>query len=334
MTFKARPVVKRTHRPSWETDNRRNLMFNIGFGLAVVAALLILAGAAGASWYGDHLASVASVNGVGISKDDLRDRIAVDSFRIDHAKSLIRDELSAGRMTESDATTQTNALDQSLQSVNSTALEELIDAELQRQLASQQGVTVTDADVNAKLTAEATSQEWRHVWVISVTPDVSANATTPTDAQKAAAQAKADGALKDLQGGKAWNDVVKAVSADSSAASDGDLGWKSASDTSLDPAFHDALFAAQLNTPTAVILGADGDYRIGRVDGDPGSRARQLVPADDLQHDVARRVQEGGSSRRHEGQARSEVRGRSHAEADGPAPGQRDLHRRQPGWHG
>lgn len=265
MTFKARPVVKRTHRPSWETDNRRNLMFNIGFGLAVVAALLILAGAAAASWYGDHLASVASVNGSNITKDDLRERIAVDSFRIDHAKSLIRDELSAGRISQTDATTQTNSLDQSLQSVNSTALEELIDAELQRQLAGQQGVTVSDADINAKLTEEATSQEWRHVWVIAVTPEVSANAAAPTDAQKAAAQAKADGALKDLQSGKAWNDVVKAVSTDSSASSDGDLGWKSATDTSLDPAFHDALFAAPLNTPTAVVAGADGDYRIGRV---------------------------------------------------------------------
>ncbi len=265
MTFRSRPVVKRTHRPSWESETRHTLLLNIGFGVAVIAALLILAGAAAASWYGDHLAAVATVNGTTITKDDLRDRIMVDSFRIDHQKSLIRDELSAGRISQQDATTQTNALDQSLSSVDSTALEELIDAELQRELAAQQGITVTDGDINAALTTEATSKEYRHVWMIAVAPETSSGATAPTDAQKAAAKAKADQALKDLQGGKAWGDVAKAVSTDASASSEGDLGWKAADDTSLDQAFHDALFAAQPNTPTAVTEGADGVYRIGRV---------------------------------------------------------------------
>ena len=49
MTFRAKPVVKRDHRPAWETQDRRNFYLNLGFGLIVVLAVLILAIAAAVS---------------------------------------------------------------------------------------------------------------------------------------------------------------------------------------------------------------------------------------------------------------------------------------------
>ena len=42
MTFRAKPVVKRGHKNAWEAHDRRNLYLNLGFGLVVVAAVLIL----------------------------------------------------------------------------------------------------------------------------------------------------------------------------------------------------------------------------------------------------------------------------------------------------
>ena len=42
MTFRARPVVKRAQKPSWESRDRKNFYLNLGFGLVVVAALAIL----------------------------------------------------------------------------------------------------------------------------------------------------------------------------------------------------------------------------------------------------------------------------------------------------
>ena len=75
MTFRARPVVKRTDRAG--RSPRRSLLLNLGFGLVIVVALLILAAAAAASYYGDHLASIASVNGHDISKDQLRVLLAL-----------------------------------------------------------------------------------------------------------------------------------------------------------------------------------------------------------------------------------------------------------------
>ena len=74
MTFRAKPVVKRAHRPAWEAQDRRNFYLNLGFGLIVVLAVVILGVAAGLAYYNDHLASVGSVDGQSISKDDLKDR--------------------------------------------------------------------------------------------------------------------------------------------------------------------------------------------------------------------------------------------------------------------
>ncbi len=74
MTFRAKPVVKRAHRSSWEGQDRRNLFLNIGFGLIVILAVGILVVAAGVTYYNDHLAPVGSINGQSVSKDEYRDR--------------------------------------------------------------------------------------------------------------------------------------------------------------------------------------------------------------------------------------------------------------------
>ena len=53
----------------------------------------------------------------------------------------------------------------------------------------------------------------------------------PTAAQTAAAKAKAEAAVKDLQGGKSWEDVAKTVSTDTAtAAQAGDLGFLTSDD--------------------------------------------------------------------------------------------------------
>jgi parvulin-like peptidyl-prolyl isomerase len=98
-----------------------------------------------------------------------------------------------------------------------------------------------------------------------VTPQIDSGKTVPTDAQKAAAKKIADQALTDITtGAKKWVDVAKAVSTDSSKATGGDIGWIDKSATE-DKAFLDAVFAAAQDKPTAVLVGADGTYRIGRV---------------------------------------------------------------------
>ncbi len=272
MTFRAKPVVKRAHRPAWEAQDRRNFYLNIGFGLIVLLALVILGIAIGLSYYNDHLSSVGSVNGQSISKDDLRDRVAIESWRLDESERRVRTAVVAGHLTEAQGTSAESTITDQKNNIASIALERIIDTRLQASLAAQEGVTVTPADVDARLQVEATTPETRHVWMIEVAPVTDAGAVEPTAAQKADAKAKAEAALTDLQGGKAWEDVAKTVSTDTATAPQaGDLGWLAADDTQTDESFLKAVFATSANTPTAVVEGADGHYRIGR--------ASEIVPA-------------------------------------------------------
>ena len=266
MTFKAKPVVKRAQRPSMDSHARRNLYLNIGFGLVTAVAILLLLVAAGLSWYNDHLASVGSVNGQQITKDDYADRFKIESWRLDQIEQAIRTDVAAGHLTDTEGQSQLSSVNQARQTLTGDALERIIDNRLQASLAAEEGITVTPAEVDERLLKEATNPETRHVWSIEVKPEQDIGAAAPTSAQTAAAKAKADAALKDLQGGKAWETVAQSVSTDTTtSAQSGDLGWIRATDTSLDDAFQKAVFAAKADTPTDVIEGADGIFRIGRV---------------------------------------------------------------------
>lgn len=266
MTFRAKPVVKRAHRPAWEAQDRRNFYLNLGFGLIVVLAVLILAIAAGLTYYNDHLASVGSVDGQSVTKDEFTDRLQVETWRLDETDRRISTEVAAGHLTDAQGTAQKTTVDQQRQQLPAIALERLIDSKLQAKLAGQEGVAITPQDIDARLLVEATTRESRHAWVIEVEPATDLGAIGPTAVQKADAKAKAEQALKDIQGGKAWEDVAKTVSTDASTAPQaGDLGWLQADDTRADEAFLKALFAAPANTPTAVVEGSDGIFRIGRA---------------------------------------------------------------------
>jgi parvulin-like peptidyl-prolyl isomerase len=264
MTFRAKPVVKRTHRTSWESRDRRNLYTNLGFGLVVVVAVVILAIAAVATWYDQHLAPVASVNGQAITKDDFNDRFAIESFRLAEAVSRVNTEAAAGRLTKEQQAAQIQFIQQRQQQIASIVLERLIDTRVTNALASQEGVAITPAEIDAQLVKEATLPEQRHAWIIEVEPKVDADKDAPTADQKAEAKKTADKALADLAAGKAWEDVAKGASTASTAPIGGDLGWIS-KDSNLDQKFLDAVFALDPNARTTVIEGEDGIFRIGRV---------------------------------------------------------------------
>jgi parvulin-like peptidyl-prolyl isomerase len=240
------------------------MLLNLGFGLTVAAAILLLLLAWGVSWYNDHLVAAGSVNGTSITRDDLTKQVAINQFRAGYQKSRIRTLLAAGHIGAADAEARNNVIDQRLQQIGPLSLEQLIDGTLQASLATDQGVTVTDADVDARLKEEATTPELRHAWVIEVKPEVVAGATGPTDEAVATARATADKALADLRAGQDWETVAKAVSTAASKDQAGDLGFID-ENTALDAAFREAILAVAVDTPTEVVTGSDTIFRLGRV---------------------------------------------------------------------
>lgn len=262
MTLRARPSGNRSR--TWDERDRRSFLLNIGFGLTVVVAILLLGVAFGAKWYSDHLSPAATVNGESISKDAYQTQLKINSFRIGYQQARLRTLLTAQRIRTSDYENRISVLDQRTQQANVIALEQLIDGRILQQLAPGEGVTVSDADVDAQVTKEATTPELRHAWMIAIEPTLAAGETTATDAEKAVAKAAADKALADLKAGKDWDTIAKSVSTDTSKDQAGDLGFLD-KNAGLEQPFVDALFQAPANTPTSVILGEDGIYRIGRV---------------------------------------------------------------------
>jgi parvulin-like peptidyl-prolyl isomerase len=265
MTFRAKPVVKRTHRSGWDTRDRRNLYLNVAFGLVVLVAVAILAVAAGATWYDQHLSAVASVSGQPITKDDLNNRIRIEAWRLDAASRRLNTEHAAGMLTEDEWKQQLDQVDQGRSAIAQVSFERLIDSRVQASLATQEGITVTPQQIDEEITREATSPEQRRAWMIEVAPKADED-KDPTAAQKAHAKATVDKALADLVAGKSWDEVAKAVSgAGGGTATTGDEGWITADTTSFDPTFLAALLALQKDGRTGVVEGEDGAYRIGRV---------------------------------------------------------------------
>lgn len=263
MTLRAKPVARRRGRAGWEPGDRRNNLINIGFFVAIGLSVLILVGYAAWSWYDDHFGAAATVNGVVITKDELRNRARIETFRLDYIESRITTLRNKGRITEADAESQLQFLQQRRQQLSSLALERLVDVELMATLATEHGVTVEEADVEAQLIKEATIQEQRHTWMIEVEPDVDPDTGEIEDEQREAAQDKAEAALRRLRSGESWEDVAREVSTSGLAPQAGDLGWLS-EESGYDEPFMAAVWAAEINEPTGVIEGEDDIYRIGR----------------------------------------------------------------------
>ena len=263
MTFRVRPV----DRGRVGNDrSRRTLYMNIGFGLAVVIAVLILIVVGFTTWYGEHLAAAASIDGQTITKDQFADRAGVEAFRLQQQANRIQSEVAAGRLTQSQADAKVQSLNGQLDSNTfaSTVLEKIIDSRIQGRLAAQMGVAVTDQQIDQKITEDKTRKEERHVLLIAVEPTIDTGKTTPTAVQTAAAKKAAEDALAQVKAGKAFADVAKSTSTDASKSAGGDVGWLD-HDATEDKAWLDAVFKLDVNGVTDVIVGTDGTYRIGKV---------------------------------------------------------------------
>jgi len=151
MTFRAKPVVKRAQKPSWESRDRKTFLLNLGFAIVVAAAVLILLVAVALSYYNDHLVSVGSVGGQAISKDELRDRVLVEGWRLTEADRRISTQKALGHLSAAQAESQAQVVAQQRDQLVAIALERIIDTRIQAGLATTEGVTVTDADPAANV---------------------------------------------------------------------------------------------------------------------------------------------------------------------------------------
>ena len=265
MTIRVRPVDRDR---SGRDPNRRTFYTNLAFGATVAISVLILVVVGITTWYNAHLAAAASVDGQTITKDQFVDRATVEVFRLRQLVARVNADLAAGRLTAAQASARIDQLNQQLDdsqlAFTSTIVEKLIDTNLQAKLAKEIGVTLTAEQIDARILEDKTRREERHVWLLAVKPAIVAPATEATPSAKAEAKTKAEAALASIKGGKAFADVAKEISTDSSKTRGGDLGWIDSSAIEQGD-WQAALFKLDVNGLTDVIVGEDGIYRIGQV---------------------------------------------------------------------
>ncbi len=171
MTFRTpRATPNRKRRSSVSDDQRQQLVVTFGFIGVIVVAVAILASGVGIMYYENHLAAIATVNGVSISKDQWSQQQAVDNYRINAVLNQLQSQVASGAVDQQTASQEQQYLQQQLQSLPQVAAGELIDGVLQGQLAQQLGVTVSQADIDNELKQEATTPEQRKVLAIFVQP--------------------------------------------------------------------------------------------------------------------------------------------------------------------
>ncbi len=287
MTVRVKPTSgPKRRRSSGDSEERFQLFVTVGFIVLIVAVIVILIGAVAYGYYDSHFRPIATVGSTTISRDQWATRANLEIVRISNQETRIRARVAANQLDGTTADTLITALETSKQNVASTSATDLVDLVYKGQLADAKGLSVSEAEVQAKMDADASNPERRHVYAIFVEPQpVSTTAAvTAKDRQKALENATA--ATAALAGGTSFEQVAQQYSTDPSKSLGGDYGFISASDT-VDPAWVQAVFALPLNGTTPVIKGADGTYRIGTV--------REITPPaldPQFNHDVVQKIGE------------------------------------------
>ena len=270
MTFRTRTAPKSTRRRTRRSDSRRSIYLTLSFTMAILAALALLGGLFVASYYTDHGAPIAGVNGEAISKDAVRSRAAMNLALYERQIADYTTVRNQGKMTTDEYNTVLSAIQakEAASTIFTDALTQLVNEAELRQYAAKNNIAVTDSMVNDQVQTDATIAEMRHVKVIAVAVKATPPSSTPTQADIDAAQAKIDGYRSEIQGGKKWDDVAKEANSDAANAggSVGDLGLTTKTDLGVEPDVASAIFSLQkVNDITATIKGTDGVFRMATV---------------------------------------------------------------------
>ncbi|MEP7360774.1 MAG: peptidylprolyl isomerase [Chloroflexota bacterium] len=274
MTFRPRrqnrPGIGTRVRRLFEGEERQQATLTVLFIGAIVLVVLALVGGVGLSWYNDNLRPLARVGTIEIQPQLLRDRVAFETWRIARDQDRVTEAQINGEIDAATASSRQQALDQQSQALATTGLDDLIDIIFQSELAGQQGISVTDAQVTALLDQEVTGVEKRHMWEIVVKPVAADPTAGPTQSEQTKALNDATAALAAVTAGTDWATVAAQYSNGDSAPAGGDLGLSTANKIT-DLEFQKELFELPLNGTTGIVKGDDGAYRIGRV--------TEIVPA-------------------------------------------------------
>jgi parvulin-like peptidyl-prolyl isomerase len=245
-----------------DPEERFTRFVTIGFVGIIVAVVAIVVVALIYDYWVQHFKAVATVNGAGITRDQWFDRYRLEYTRLDQEENRVRAAIAAGDLTAEQGNARIQAIAADKQDALSTSIEDLIDLTFKGQLAQERALAVSEDEISAAATADATSPGSRRLSVIFVEPD--SDLPVPGLEARQAAYRAAHEAAEKLASGTPFEEVARTYSTDASKDDGGDYGLVN-EDSDLDPVFLTAVLALEEGQTTPVIKGDDGVYRIGRV---------------------------------------------------------------------
>lgn len=246
---------------AWYEASDKSVLTNVAFLVAISLSALLLVSVTAYGWWSDNLAPAVTVNGRSINVSDLRARGEITLFRLGLEQQRIRARVSAGTLSSEAGNAQLEALQAQVDEINNQLTSEAIDALLIAQIAEEREVLVEASVIDEAWKAETSLPELRLLRRITIdfTPSENGNA-------EAAAKAKAERILQELEAGATFSDLAKRDSTDSFAEEGGRIGWSSKDEDPLDDLGYAAAWDLAAPGPTGAILRSNDQYVIFYVD--------------------------------------------------------------------
>ncbi len=266
MTVRLRPTSGTRRRRPADSDDRQTFWVTVGFIALIALVALALLVSIGIGYYNTHFRPIANVGSASITRDQWSQRVNLEAYRLGVQEKAVRAAIAANpdNVDSLQALLSDVQSKEDPQTLADQSANDLLDLTYKAQLAAQNDVTVTDADIDAQMVKDASTPESRHVLAIEVAPTPAVPGATPTPQDNQTAYDNAQKASQALAAGTPFDQVAAQYSTDASKSKGGDLGFLLATDTT-DPTWVDALFRLPLNGTTPVLKGADGTWRIGMV---------------------------------------------------------------------
>ncbi|TMB84955.1 MAG: hypothetical protein E6J39_02560 [Chloroflexi bacterium] len=265
MSFRNRPTLDRKHRPRWQDELRSQQLIVAGFAVAIAIAIGIFGATTWSSYYDNHLREVAYVGGLSFDRDALAKRTGIISAELNAKGTDLAG--SEGGVRTSEVQQQLGVIQQTLQSVDSTASDSLTTGAFMRAESGSLGISVGDDALNKEIANRSTLPFRLQLSIITVNalPSAAGATAKPTDAQWAAAEKQAKALLAQVKGGKDFATLAKEKSADQATkALSGLVGWVEDGDPTYGP-----FFTAAKNAKAGDVVGpvkGDVGYVLVKVD--------------------------------------------------------------------
>jgi len=265
MSFRNRPTLDRKHRPRWQDELRSQQLIVAGFAVAIAIAIGIFGATTWSSYYDNHLREVAYVGGLSFDRDALAKRTGIISAELNAKGTDLAG--SEGGVRTSVIQQQLGVIQQTLQSVDSTASDSLTTGAFMRAESGSLGISVANDALDKEIANRSTLPFQLQLSIITVNalPSAAGATAKPTTAQWAAAEKQAKALLAQVKGGKDFATLAKEKSADQATnALSGLVGWVQDADPT-----YGAFFTAAKSAKAGEVVGpvkGDVGYALVKVD--------------------------------------------------------------------